>query len=148
LGWSEPGGRTLKGVLAEAVRRRCVEKIELVKLIEGEAAKLSPRGKELWEEMELLVELNPEDRNTLAEMSEITNRMVDLPLPDQHTLERLMELLAGLYDADEMQTRGESGEGRRGQAVRIAAGIKDRHEGRQIDPDMTVEQAAARLRES
>ena len=38
---------------------------ELAELLEGEAAKLSPEGKELWKEMEVLVELDQEDEDTL-----------------------------------------------------------------------------------
>jgi hypothetical protein len=74
--------------------------------------------------------------------------MVDLSPPEKHTLDRLMELRAGLYASDKVEEeRGESGEGHRNRSVIIAAGLKDRSEGRQLDPDMTVEQAVARLRQ-
>ena len=43
-----------------------MDKVTLIDLIEGETAKLSPRDRELWEEMETLVELSegisPRDR--------------------------------------------------------------------------------------
>jgi hypothetical protein len=39
-----------------------VDRLTLVELIEGEAAKLSPRGRELWERLELHVETtSPEE---------------------------------------------------------------------------------------
>jgi hypothetical protein len=131
-----------------------VSRVELVELIESEAAKLSPRGRELWERLELHVESSaPEEATpeTLPppghEQVEISQRMAELPWPEQGILERLMELLAGLHSSDCAEHRGQPGEPRRSMAVIVAAGIKDRQEGRQIDPDMTPEQAAARLTE-
>jgi len=53
-----------------------VDRITLVELIEDETAKLSPRGRELWEEMETLVELSPEEQASLHERTDIVNRMV------------------------------------------------------------------------
>ena len=61
---------------------------ELVELLEGEAAKLSPEGKELWKEMEVLVELDPEDEDTLSQQEEINNRTAILPPHERHALER------------------------------------------------------------
>jgi hypothetical protein len=134
----------------EAIRRVAVDRNTLVDLIEGETAKLSPRGRELWEELEPLVELSSEEHNTLAEQlqrADIDNRMDDLPQPEQATLDRLIMLYEGLYKTDEAEKRGEeTGEGVRDRYVIWAAGLKDRSEGRQVDPDMTVEQAVARLR--
>jgi hypothetical protein len=94
-----------------------MDRIVLVELIEGEAKKLSPMGKELWEEMEALVELTPEDESALSERAEITTRMVELPLDDQHALARLMALAEGLYASDYAEKRGEAGDRHRGQAV-------------------------------
>jgi hypothetical protein len=125
-----------------------VDKLVLVELIEGETAKLSPKGKELWEEMEVLVELSSEGQNIQSHQVEISNQMVELPLHDQHVIKRVYELVAGLYDSDKVEEQGESGERRRDQAAVLAASLKDKDEGRQIDPDMTPEQAVARLRES
>ena len=125
-----------------------MDRITLVELIEGETASLSPRGKELWEELEALVELTPEEQNTRYQQADIVNQMADLPQPEQDTLDRLMMLYQGLYESDEAEKRGESGEGRRDRYVIWAAGLKDRSEGLQVDPDMTVEQAVARLREN
>ena len=126
-----------------------MDKIVLVELIEGETAKLSPKGKGLWEEMEVLVELSSEGPNTEAQQAEISNRIIDeLPLHDQHVIKRVYELVAGLYASDKAEEQGESGKRHRDQAVILAASLKDKDEGRQIDPDMTVDQAVARLRES
>ena len=120
---------------------------ELAELLEGEAAKLSPEGKELWKEMEVLVELNPEDGDTLSQQAGINNRTAILPSHERHALERLTELRAGLYNSDNVEEQGESGERHRVQAVLIAAGLKDVSEGRLADPEMTVGQALVRLRQ-
>ena len=131
-----------------------VSRLELVELIEGEVAKLSPQGRELWERLELYTETSaPEEAapETLAppapEEVEVIERMPELPEQEQGILEALMELLAGLRSSDYAENQGQPGEPRRNQAVILAAGLKDRREGRQIDPDMTPERAAARLRE-
>jgi hypothetical protein len=131
-----------------------VSRIELVELIESEAAKLSPRGRELWERLELHHELSAPEEATPETLpppdlvrDELIRRMVDLSWPDQDVLARLMELMAGLHSSDYAEGRGQPGEPRRNQAVILAASRKDRQEGRQIDPDMTPERAAARLRE-
>jgi hypothetical protein len=124
-----------------------VDRITLVELIEDETAKLSPRGRELWEEMETLVELSPEEQASLHERTDIANRLVLLSPLEQGVLDRLMELRAGLYESDRQEERGESGEGHRVRSVILAAKLKDISEGRHADPDMTVEQAVARLRQ-
>jgi len=124
-----------------------VNRNELAELLEGEAAKLSPEGKELWKEMEVLVELNPEDGDTLSQQAGINNRTAILPSHERHALERLTELRAGLYNSDGVEEQGESGERHRVQAVLIAAGLKDVSEGRLADPEMTVGQALVRLRQ-
>ncbi len=131
-----------------------VDKLTLVALIEGETAKLSPRGRELWEQWELHTEATaPEEATpeTLppadAEGAEIIERMAELPGPEQSIIDRLMELLAGLYSSDYAERHGQLSEPRRNQAVIAAAFIRDRQEGCQMNPDMTPEQAAARLRE-
>ena len=53
-----------------------MDRITLVELIEDETAKLSPRGRALWEEMETLVELSPEEQASLHERTDIVNRLV------------------------------------------------------------------------
>ncbi len=81
------------------------------------------------------------------EQVEIGRLMGELQLREQGILERLMELLAGLHISDYAEKRGQPGEPGRDEAVLAAAGIKDHHRGRRIDPDRTPEQAVARLRE-
>ena len=131
-----------------------VSRLELVALIEGEVSKLSPRGRDLWERQALHVETKAPEKATPAtlpppdaEQVEIGRLMGELPLREQGILERLMELLAGLHSSDYAEKRGQPGEPDRDEAVLAAAGIKDHHMGRQIDPDRTPEQAVARLRE-
>lgn len=131
-----------------------MDRLELVELIEGETAKLSPKGRELWETLELTVESTAPEEATPAtlppptpEEAEIVERMAELPDSEQGIIERLMELLAGLRSSDYAETHGQPSEPRRNQAVILAAGLRDGREGQQIDPDMTPELAVARLRE-
>jgi hypothetical protein len=141
-------------VVEEEDRGMSVDKLTLVALIEGEVAKLSPRGRALWERLELHTEVSaPEEATpeTLpppdSEQVEVTGLMAELPWQEQGILQRLMMLLEGLYSSDYAERHGQPGEPRRKQAVIVAAGIKDRHEGRQVNPYMTPEEAATRLRE-
>jgi hypothetical protein len=131
-----------------------VQRIELVELIEGETAKLSPRGRELFETVELWAEGAPEEGAAATmpppslEMVAVIRRISEeLPLEEQAIIDRTMELSAGLRRSDFEERRGKPGEPQRDRAVISAAGIKDRKAGRQIDPYMTPERAAARLRE-
>ena len=73
--------------------------------------------------------------------------MWDLPPRDRNILERLLMLWEGLERSDGAERLGEPGGRHLDLAVTGAAGLKDRNEGRMIDPDMTPEQALARLRE-
>jgi hypothetical protein len=126
-----------------------VSRDELVGLIEAEDAKLSPTGRELWEKLELMVQSGPEEATPPEpEQVETVRRMAELPEHEQGILERMMELHAGLYSSESAERRGNPGEPSRNWAVILVAGLKDRREGRMIDPDMTPEQAVARLRES
>jgi hypothetical protein len=130
-----------------------VDRLELVEIIENQKAKLSPEGKELWDELEILEYMSPEEENILQrrqsqrQREDIAERMSYLPPYDQGVIKVLSELRAGLYESDKESDAGASGEARRRQAVHGAARIKDIAEGRQADPDMTFEQAIARLRE-
>jgi hypothetical protein len=136
--------------LEEGVRgvvRWSMDRLRLIELIEDEVAKLSPHGRELWQELEVLVETSPPEENTMLEQVVIAERMAYLPLPDQHAINLLTELYAGLYESYDAENRGESGEAPRDRSVIRTAMLKDRHEGRQIDPYMTLEQALARLRD-
>jgi|SRR5829696_6510525 hypothetical protein len=125
-----------------------VSRLELVVLMEGEAAKLTPEGQDLAKRMELLEEAPPggpaatyETQRTQADDAR------DLPPRDRSILERLLMLGEGIARSDAAERRGELGGHYRAMAVTGAAGLKDRNEGRMIDPDMTPERAATRLRE-
>ena len=124
-----------------------MDRIRLIELMEDEAARLSPEGRELWEEWEFLVESAPELESRMAREYEITEQIFELPIPEQIVISRLAELLAGLRRSDEAEGRGESGEEHRVRDVIQAAWLKDQEEGRTIDPDMTLDQAVARLKE-
>ena len=124
-----------------------MDRIRLIELMEGEAARLSPEGRELWEEWEFLMESAPELESRMVREYEITERIFDLPVPEQVAISRLAELLAGLRKSDEAEGRGGSGESHRARGVIQAAWLKDQEEGRTIDPDMTLDQAVTRLKE-
>lgn len=130
-----------------------MDRLELVEIIENQKAKLSPKGKELWDELDILAYMSPEEENVLQRrqaqrlLEVITERMLDLPLYDQGVIKALSALREGLYESDRESEAGASGEVRRTLAVVRAAAFKDLAEGRQADPDMTFEQAIARLRE-
>jgi hypothetical protein len=125
-----------------------VDRLELVEIIEREKARLSPKGRELWDEMEISVYMSSEEESKLNPHEQTTiENMAYLPQSDQDVLNRLMELRAGLYDSDAVERRGESGESRRAQSVILAANLKNLAEGKQADPFLSLEQARARLRE-
>jgi len=123
-----------------------LDKIRLIELMEDEAARLSPEGRQLWEEWEFLVESAPELESRMAREYEIAERIFELPAPEQIVISRLAELLTGLRKSDEAEGRGESGEEHRVRGLIHAAWLKDQEEGRTIDPDMTLDQAVARLK--
>lgn len=124
-----------------------MEKIRLIELIERETARLTPRGKELWEELEFLRESNPNEENRAAREYEIMERIFELPAEEQFVTSRLAELVSGLRDSEEAERRGEHGEEHRARAVIRAAWLKDQAEGRPVDPGMTPERAISRLNE-
>ena len=84
-----------------------MDRIRLIELMEGEAARFSPEGRKLWEEWEFLVESAPELESRMVREYEITERIFDLPVPEQVVISRLAELLAGLHEADE-ESQGRS----------------------------------------
>jgi hypothetical protein len=126
-----------------------LDKIRLIELIEHEMARLSPEGRELWEELEFLRESvpDPADESRMAQEYEIMERIFELPVKEQLLTARLAELVAGLRNSEEAERRGESGENHRVRGVINAAILKDREEGRAIDLDMTLGRAIARLNE-
>lgn len=126
-----------------------ISRLELVEIIETQAAKLTPEGRDLAERMELLAEISPgpEHPPTHTAQRSQADEAWDLPPRDRSIIELLLMLWEGLVRSDDAERRGELGDRYRNMAVILAAGTKDRNEGRQIDPNMTPERAAARLRE-
>lgn len=126
-----------------------MDRLALVELIEDQAARLTPEGRDLAQRMGLLAEVPPEGPFATQETQRLqADEAWDLSPRDRNILERLLMLWEGLERSDGAKRRGESGGRYLEMAVTGAAGLKDRYEGRMIDPDMTPEQAAARLRES
>jgi hypothetical protein len=127
-----------------------VDKICLIELIETQTARLSPEGTELWEQMEFLRESipNPADESGMAREYEIMEQIFELPAPEQFLTSRLAELVGGLRKSEKAEDQGESGYEHRVRSVINAAWLKDRQEGRSIDPKMTLDRALARLQES
>ena len=119
-----------------------MQRIELVKLIEAVITKLSPQGRETWEEMEQLALMRPLDRDLTPELLRIWE--TEAPAEEQASLKVLILLSIGLaaeYLVDD------SGEEQRFREVFVikAAQVWDHAEDRLVDPDMSVEQAIARL---
>ena len=126
-----------------------MSKIRLIELIETQTARLSPEGRELWEQLEFLRESipNPEDESRMAREYEIMEQIFELPAPEQFAISRLAELVDGLRKSEKVEDRGESGDEHRVRGVVNAAWIKERQEGLSIDPNMTLDRALARLQE-
>ena len=123
--------------------------VSFIELIEGETARLSAEGRELWEELEFLRESipDPADESRMAREYDIMERIFELPMPEQFLVSRLAELVTALRRSEEMERRGEPGEADRVRGVINAAMLKDREEGRTVDPNMTLERAITRLQE-
>ncbi len=126
-----------------------MDRVRLIELVEGQAVRLSPEGRELWEELEFLRESTPDpaDESRMAREYDIMERIIELPMPEQFVASRLAELVACLRDSEEAERRGESGQEYRVRGVLNAAWLRDREEGRTVDPNMTLELAIARLKE-
>src|SRR5215211_1669797 len=117
-----------------------VSRLELVVLMEGEAAKLTPEGQDLAQRMELLAEAPPGGPAAAYETQRAQgDEAWDLSPRDRNILERLLMLREGIARSDAAERRGEPGGHYRDMAVAGAARFKDRNEGRMIDPDMTPE---------
>jgi hypothetical protein len=126
-----------------------VDRIRLIELIEGQAARLSAEGRGLWEELEFLRESipDPEEPSRMAHEYDIMERIFELPVPEQFLTSRLAELVGGLRAAEGAESRGEPGDDHRARGVINAAMLKDREEGRRTDARMTLGRAVARLEE-
>lgn len=125
-----------------------MNRLELVEIIEREKAKLSPEGRQLWEDLDASLYLSPEDETSLkAHEKDTIYKITELPQSDQFVINRLIRLREGLYDSDSVEHRGESGEPQRIKSTIHAAMIKNRDQRRQLDVDMSIEQAKDMLRE-
>ena len=126
-----------------------MDRIRLIELIEGQTARLSAEGRGLWEELEFLRETvpDPEEPCRMALEYSIMERIFDLPAQEQFLTSRIAELVGGLRAGDMAERRGETGQGQRARGVINAAMLKDRQEGRPVEPHMTLEQAITRLKE-
>jgi hypothetical protein len=124
-----------------------LDRVRLIELIEGETARLSPEGRELWEELEFIRESipDPADDSRMAREYEIMERIFELPVSEQFVSSRLAELVGALRRSEEAERRGEPGDEERVRGVINAAMLKDREEDRKADPNMTLELAIARL---
>jgi hypothetical protein len=124
-----------------------LDRVHFIALIEGETALLSPEGRDLWEELEFIRESTPDpaDEDRTAREYDVMERIYELPMPEQFIVSRLAELVAALRRSEEAEHRGELGEEDRVRGVINAAMLKDREEGRRVDPNMTLELAIARL---
>lgn len=125
-----------------------MDRIRLIELIEGQAARLSAEGRGLWEELEFLRESvpDPEEPGRMALEYDVMERVFELPAPEQFLTSRLAELVGALRRAEQAERRGESGDGHRARGVINAAMLKDRQEGRPVEQHMTLEQAITRLK--
>jgi hypothetical protein len=124
-----------------------MDRLALVELIEDQAARLTPEGRDLAQRMELLTEAPPGGPFGTQETQRAqADEVWDLPPRERNILERLLMLGEGLERSDAAERQGQPGERYWHLAIIGAAGTKDRSESRTIDPDMTAEQAVARLR--
>jgi hypothetical protein len=126
-----------------------MDRLALVELIEDQAARLTPEGRDLAQRMELVAEAPPGGGQaaTFETQRAQAAEVWELPPLDRNILERLLMLWEGIERSDGAERRGEPGGRYLDLAATGAAGLKDRNEGRMIDPDMTPEQALARLGE-
>jgi hypothetical protein len=126
-----------------------LDRVRFIELIESETARLSPEGRDLWEELELIREsiLDPADEERMAREYDVMERIFELPMQEQFVTSRLAELVAALRRSEEAERRGEPGEEDRIRGVINAAMLKDREEGRRVDPNMTLDLAITRLAE-
>lgn len=143
-----PREASLTALVEETVRRVGVDRLELVELIESEKEKLSPPAKELWEKLDVLLYLSPEEEVSPSPQERaLMSQSANLPARDQVTFNVLSDLRAGLYSSDHEERGGQSGESHRNMSVIRAAMFKDRDEGRQVNLYETPEEAIVRLRE-
>jgi hypothetical protein len=134
-----------------------VDRLSLVELIEEKKAKLSPQALKLWEELDASFYRSPEEEPAFIKRreAEIIERMDQLPEADQHLVNVLSELRAGLYESDLLERRGDPAQWHRDKSVIGASLIKNPEEhgrGNALPPKeedlgWAVDQALAQLRE-
>ena len=126
-----------------------MDDLQLVALIEDEAAKLSPQGSEVWGLFESAAELNePGAPELMAALPDLERRWQGLSRRDSYVIKRLIKLHKGRILANALED--DCSDGRfasewRWRAVVEAACWKDKEAGYPVDLDMTGEDAARRL---
>jgi hypothetical protein len=87
-----------------------MDRLALVELIEGQAARLTPEGRDLAQRMELLAEVPPGGPFATQETQRAqADEAWDLSPRDRNVLERLLMLWEGLERCDAAERRGEPG---------------------------------------
>src|SRR5215203_3424624 len=135
-----------------------VDRLTLVELIEADKAKLSPEALTLWEELDASLYISPQEEPAFIKRREveIIDRIEQLPEAEQHSVDVLSELRAGLYESDLLERRGDPAQLHRAKCVIYTSVIKDREErgpGNTQPPNANedlgriVDQALDRLRE-
>ena len=123
--------------------------LRLVGLIEGEAAKLSPHGSEVWALFESAAELNePGAPELVAALPDLERRRRALSRRDSYTIKRLIKLHKGRVMANALEdgcSDGRFASEWRWRTVIEAAYWKDEEAGYPVDLDMTGEDALRRL---
>ena len=119
-----------------------MQRIELVRLIQAVITKLSPQGRETWEEMEQIALMRPLDKDLRPELLRIWE--TEVSAEDQASLKVLILLSIGLAAEYLVEYSGEERVFREVSVIK-AAQVWDHAEGRPVDPDMTVQRAIARL---
>lgn len=117
-----------------------------MELIEEEIAKLTPEGKDIWEDVELLIESSQPSDEVKAQLFGILQKAAEMSREEEAIYKALYELkIYGLFAADLEESRGKNGDAMRDKAVVLAAWEKERAKGRTVDPHMALDQALALL---
>src|SRR5215203_505358 len=118
------------------VSRSSIDRPTLVELIEEEKEKLSPEALKLWEELDASLYTSPEEEPAFITRreAEIIDHMEQLPEADQHIVNVLSELRAGLYEFHLSERRGDPLQVHRDKCVIQASLIKDRDKRGEGDP--------------
>ena len=102
-----------------------MDRLELVELIEDQAARLTPEGRDLAQRMELLTEAPPGGPfGTQQTQRAQADEVWDLPPRQRNILERLLMLGEGLERSDAAERQGQPGERYRHMAIIGAARVR------------------------